>query len=70
MIRGLRCRGRTKRCVEVRQWWGELRGMEQGEDKLKQFDTEELAWWSERNAGKKRSFSCVVKGRQVCKNES
>jgi len=40
--------------VKVRQWWGELQRMEQGEDKLKQFDTEELAWRRERNAGKPR----------------
>ena len=46
--------GRTKWCVKVRQWWGELQGMEQGEDKLKQFHTEELAWQSEWNAGKPR----------------
>jgi hypothetical protein len=31
---------------------GELQRMEQGEDKLKQFDAEELGWQSERNAGK------------------
>jgi len=40
--------------VKARQWWGELQRKELGEDKLKQFDTEELAWQSERNAGKPR----------------
>lgn len=40
--------------MKVRQWLGELQRVEQGEDKLKQFDTEELAWRSERNAGNPR----------------